>query len=96
MIPQDKQTPFISSVWPDGAFIDGDGWVDLEDRLRNRQWSKYGTTAFRKEMQRRALLWAGTRIPVDSAESMFRALESIGMCRLRVEGDDREHRVSAC
>lgn len=84
--------PKITSLWPDGTIIQASDWHGLEQEVRGRQWHKYGTNEFRREMRRRAQLWANVTIPVSSAERMFRALEGAGMVRLDVDeeggGDD--------
>lgn len=77
----------VVSLWPDGSIISGEGWQELEDTLRARQWHHYNRNAFRREMRRRAELWSGAKIPVSSAEAMLRGLEQAGMCRLEVEGE---------
>ena len=78
----------ITTIWPDGTMIDARTWHELEEQVRLRQWHKFSVGQFRAEMRRRAEIWAGVRISIKSSEALFRGLESCGMVRIEVEGDD--------
>lgn len=86
--------PYVSATWPDQSVTEGDGWNDLEGRLRGSQWSKYSVHGFRREMQRRARLWSGSLVSIGSSEEMFRDLERAGMLRLDVEGEENARHSS--
>lgn len=72
----------IETIWPDGTVVSGNDWPDLEQSLRCQQWHKYSRNGFRREMRRRAKLWAGEKLATKTAEAMFLDLQRLGMCRI--------------
>lgn len=77
----------ISLIWPDGSIVTGASYAEVEDALRATQWHTYRSRReFRREMRRRAALWAGQRVskPIawQTSKGFIMTLVNAGMCML--------------
>lgn len=78
----------IELMFPDSTVISGATHREAEDALRSAQWVTYPSRrAFRREMRRRAVLWAGRKavnavLPIQTSKSFLHSLARAGLCRI--------------
>lgn len=78
----------IEIMFTDGTVITGATYREAENALRASAWNTYPTRrAFRREMRRRAVLWAGkgavnTVRPPQTSKSFLYSLARAGLCRI--------------
>lgn len=77
----------IDLLFVDGTLVSGATYREVESNLRASQWTVFSSKRrFRREMRRRALLWAGpgTKLPplLCNSEKFLTSLAKAGMCRI--------------
>jgi len=82
----------IKIIWPDGNIDVGQTWKDVLQTIRRNQWTRQGRIGFRLEMAKRALAWAGKRVPLHTtifgSDATFgRALAATGLYEVLREDD---------
>ena len=79
----------VGCRWPDGRVTKADSFEELEQYIRENQWTKHADhKIFRDEMADRAMIWTGVEIDVDGESKDFlMELERAGMLILIPFGD---------
>lgn len=76
----------LQLIWPDGSIAEAASWTGLERAARESSpWSARTRSGWRRQMRRRAEVWAGplARIPrFASSERFMRALEDVSLFRV--------------
>ncbi len=61
----------VEIIWPDGSITQGPTWEAVLEKVRRRQWSKFGHWTFRIELAKRAKIWKGDRVAVLGTDAEF-------------------------
>lgn len=80
----------VAVLWSNGQRDEAETWDALLEKVRLSQPRKYGPVQFRRELQRRARLWAGFHIDETlPARKLFQELEYAKVVVI-VERDEKE------
>lgn len=73
----------VAVLWSNGTIDEAETWEALLEKVRLSQPRSYTPSAFRKELRRRAQLWAGFRIDEKLPPAkLFRELEYAKVVRI--------------
>lgn len=74
----------VAVVWADKTKTTARNWSGLLNKVRSKQWTRYGDRGFRREISHRIQVWSGESLDMDTEQPgrIFATLESVGMLRI--------------